>query len=86
MARAREEAVQEYKNNFKDTDDYLDMMKDVVDKYKMVVKKIDPNFDAGYYDNLIFPEPMTTASEDLLGSSNWTRLGHKGLRPSKKPH
>ena len=32
VARAREEAVQEYKNNFKDTNDYLDLMKDAMDE------------------------------------------------------
>ena len=53
VARAREEAVQEYKDNFKHTDDYLDPMRDAVEEYKMGVKKVNPNFDVGYYDNLI---------------------------------
>ena len=67
MARAREEAVQQYKANFKHTDDYLELMRDVVAEYKMVVKKADPNFDDDYYDSLILGEPQTSASEDPVG-------------------
>ena len=64
VARAREEAVQEYKDNFKDTDDYLDLMKDAMVEYKIAMKKANLNFDSDYYDNLIFGEPLTTAPED----------------------
>ena len=65
VARAQEEAVQEYKNNFKDTDDYHDLMKDAVIEYKMVVKKVDPNFDGDYCDNLIFGKPLTVGHSAL---------------------
>ena len=54
VARAREEVVQEYKDNFKIANDYLDLMRDAVAEYKMVVKKVDPTLDSDYYDNLIF--------------------------------
>ena len=57
VARAREEAVQEYKEKFKDTDNYLDLMRDAVVEYKMFVKKADPTFDADYYNSLILCEP-----------------------------
>ena len=33
LAKAREEAVQEYKANFKETDDYLDLMWDATEEY-----------------------------------------------------
>ena len=33
----------------------------------MVVKKVDPNFDGDYYDNLIFGEPLTPVPEDPVG-------------------
>ena len=67
MAKAREEAIQEYKNNFKDTVDYLYLMRDVVDEYKMAIKKVDPNFNGDHYNNLIFGEPSTPALEDPVG-------------------
>ena len=54
VARAREEVVQEYKDNFNVANDYLDLMRDAVAEYKMAVKKIDPTFDNDYYDNFIF--------------------------------
>ena len=34
MAKAREEAVHEYKANFKETDDYLDLMQEATEEYK----------------------------------------------------
>ena len=66
IAQAREEAVQEYKANFKDTDDYLDLMRDATKGYKASPKKVNLNFDAEYYDRLILEvdEPQTLASED----------------------
>ena len=67
VAKAREEAVQQYKANFKDTDDYLELMRDVVAEYKMVVKRVDPNFNGDYIDNLILGEPQTPAPEDPVG-------------------
>ena len=57
VAQAREEAVQEYKANFKDTDDYLDLMRDATMEYKESLKWVDPSFDADYYDRLILGEP-----------------------------
>ena len=57
MTKAHEEAVQEYKANFKDTNDYLELMRDAVAEYKEDVKKVDPNFDVDYYDMLILGEP-----------------------------
>ena len=84
VARAREEAVQEYKNNFKDIDDYLNLMKDAVDEYKMAVKKVDPNFDGDYYDNLIFPEPLTPASECPVGFEQLDPIGTLGAATEKE--
>ena len=57
VAMAREEAIQEYKDKFKDTNNYFKLMRDAVGEYKMAVKKVDPNFDIDYYDNLILGEP-----------------------------
>ena len=57
VAKAHEESIQEYKANFKDTDDYLELMRDAVAEYKEAVKKFDPNFDNDYYDRLILGEP-----------------------------
>ena len=67
VTKAREEAIQQYKANFKDTDDYLELMRDAITEYKIVVKKVDPNFDGDYYENLILGEPQTLAPEDLVG-------------------
>ena len=67
VARAREEAIQEYRDNFKDTNDYLDLIRDAIEEYKMVVKKVDPFFDADYYDNLILGEPQTPTPDDSVG-------------------
>ena len=32
----------------------------------MAIKKVDPNFDDDYYDNLIFGEPLTPTPEDPI--------------------
>ena len=61
VAKAREEAVQQYKANFKDTDDYLELMRDAMVEYNMVVKRVDPNFDGDYIDSIILDEPQTPA-------------------------
>ena len=66
MAKVRVDAVQEYKNSFKDMVDYLYLMRDVVNEYKASIKKVDPTFDGDYYDCLIFCEPATPAPEDLV--------------------
>ena len=64
VAKAKVDVVQEYKNSFKDTVDYLFLMRDVVNKYKASIKKVDPTFDRDYYDGLILGEPATHAPED----------------------
>ena len=79
LARAREEAVQEYKEKFKDTGDYLDLMRDVVADYKMALKKADRTFDADYYNNLILGEPLTLASEDPIGFKQLDPIGTPGV-------
>ena len=55
MTKARDEAVQEYKANFKEMDDYLDLMRDATEEYKAQLKKVNPNpnFDAKHYDRVI---------------------------------
>ena len=78
VAKAREEAIQEYKNNFKDTVDYLYLMRDVVDEYKMAIKKVDPTFDGDHYDSLIFDEPSTPAPEDPVGFEQLDPIGTPG--------
>lgn len=60
VAKARKEAVREYKKNFKDTNDYLDLMRDAVVEYKEALKQVDPNFNGDYYDRLILGEPQTS--------------------------
>ena len=69
LAKAREEAVQEYKANFKETDDYLDLMRDATKEYKAQLKTVNPSFDVGHYDRLILglDEPQTLAPEDQVG-------------------
>ena len=63
VARAHADAVQKYKNSFKDTVDYLYLMRDAVNEYKESIKKVDPTFDGDYYDRLISGEPLTPALE-----------------------
>ena len=53
VAQAREEFIQEYKENFKETDDYLDLIRDATEEYKASLKKVNLKFDAEYYDRLI---------------------------------
>ena len=66
LTRACEEAVQEYRANFKKTKDYLDLLNDVTEEYKASLKRVNPSFDAEYYDNLILEqeELQTSALED----------------------
>ena len=78
VAKAREEAVQEYKANFKDTDDYLELMRNAVTEYKQAVRKVDPNFDGDYYDSLIFGEPQTPATKDPVGFEQLDPIGTHG--------
>ena len=53
LAQAHEEAVQEYKANFKETNDYLDLIRDATEEYKAQLKKVNPDFDTEHYDRLI---------------------------------
>ena len=64
VAKAKVDALQEYKNSFKDMVDYLLLMRDTVNEYKASIKKVDPTFDGDYYDRLISGEPATPAPED----------------------
>ena len=84
MAQAHEEAVQEFKVNFKDTDDYLNLMKDATMVYKESLKQL----------MLIIMTGSSLVNLKLLlpriqsGSTNLTRSGHLGLQwappPSRK--
>ena len=61
---AKVDAMQEYKNSFKDTVDCLLLMRDGVNEYKASIKKVDLTFDRDYYGCLISGEPATLAPED----------------------
>ena len=61
--------------NFKDTDDYLELMRDAVTEYKEVVKQVDPNFDGDYYNRVILGEPQTPAPEDPFGFEQLDPIG-----------
>ena len=78
VAQAREEAIHEYKVNFKDTDDYLDLIRDATMEYKESLKRVDPSFDADHYDRLILCEPQTPTSEDLVGFDQLDPIGTPG--------
>ena len=68
LAKACEEAVQEYRANFKETSDYLDLLNDATEEYKASLKRVNPSFDTEYYDNLILEqeELQTPAIEDSV--------------------
>ena len=53
LAKAHEEAIQEYRANFKEMNDYLDLMHNATEEYKGQLKKINPDFDTEHYDRLI---------------------------------
>ena len=42
-------------------------MRDAIAKYKITVKKVDPNFDGDYIDSLILGEPQIPTPEDPVG-------------------
>ena len=67
VAQACEEVVQEYKTNFKDKDDYLDLMRDATSEYKESLKRVDQSFDVDHYDRLILGEPQILAPDDPVG-------------------
>ena len=64
VAKAETDAVKAYKDDFKDTVDYLFLMRDAVNEYKASIKKVDPTFDGDDYDHLISGELATPAPED----------------------
>ena len=68
LAKAHEEAIQEYRANFKETNDYLDLMHSATEEYKAQLKKVNPDFDAEHYDRLILEleKPQTPTSEDPI--------------------
>ena len=88
VAKAHEEAIWEYKENFKDTDDYLDLMRDDITKYKEALKRVDSNFDGDYYDKLILSEPQTLAPRDPDGFEQLDLIGTPGTTtvPLAKPN
>ena len=53
-------------------------MRDVVDEYKMAIKKVDSNFDGDYYDNLIFGKTLMPAPEDPVGFEQLDLIGTPG--------
>ena len=65
-AKARVDAVQEFKKSFKDTVDYLYLMRYAVNEYKASNKRVVPTFDGEYYDCLISGKPATLATEDSI--------------------
>ena len=67
MVQGHKESVQEFKANFKDMDNYLDLMRAATIEYKESLKQVDPSFDADHYDKLIIGEPHTLALE----KSDW---------------
>ena len=64
VTKAEMDVVKAYKDDFKDTVDYLFWMRDAVNEYKESIKKVDPTFDGDYYDHLISGEPTTPVPED----------------------
>ena len=64
VAKARADTVQEYKDSFKDTMDYLFLMRDAVNEYKASIKRVDPTIDVDYDNCLISGEPATPTSEE----------------------
>ena len=64
LAKAQADSVQEYKDGFKDTMDYLFLMRDALNEYKASIKRVDPTFNGDYYDHLISGESDTPALED----------------------
>ena len=66
LVKAHEEAVHEYRANFKETNDYLDLLNDTTEEYKALLKRVNPNFDTEHYDRLILEleEPQTPTPKD----------------------
>ena len=50
LAKACEEAVQEYRAKFKEANDYLDLMQDTTEEYKASLKRVNPDFNTEHYD------------------------------------
>ena len=97
VAHAHEEAIQEYKANFNDTNNYLDLIRDATEEYKESLNKVNPDFDADYYDKLILEadEPQTPAPKDPIGFDQLDPIEtpgitagpstDKGAAPAEKP-
>ena len=64
VSKAKADAVHEYKDDFKDTIDYLFLIRDVVNEYKASIKRVDSTFDGDYYDHLISGELTTPIPEN----------------------
>ena len=80
VAKSHEEDLREYKANFKEMDDYLHLIRDATEKYKTSLKRVNPDFDAEYYDRLILEveKPQTPAPEDLVGFDQLNPIGTLG--------
>ena len=79
VAKAREETVQEYKDQFKDIDNYRDLMRDAVAEYKMAVKKADPPSTLTITTNLILGEPQILTPEDPVRFEQLDPIGTPGV-------
>ena len=68
--------------NFKETKNYLDIMNYAFEEYKASLKRVDPNFDAEYYDDLILQQALgelqTPITEDLVGFDHLDPIGTLG--------
>ena len=58
-------------------------MRDAVTEYKITVKKVDPNFDCEYIDDLILSDPQTPAPEDPVGFNQLDPIGTPRPQPSR---
>ena len=77
LAQACEETVQECKPNFKEMDDYLDLIRDATKEYKAQLKRVNPDFDAVHYNRLILEAdvPQTPTLEDPVGFDQLDPIG-----------
>ena len=69
LAKAHKEVVQEYRANFKETNDYLALLNNVAEEYKASLKRVNLDFDAEYYNRLILKleKSQTLTPEDPIG-------------------
>ena len=68
--------------NFKETNDYLDLINDATEEFKALLRRVNPDFDAEHYDKLILEleEPQTLAHEDLVGFDQLDPIGTRAMR------